>query len=136
MDVERTRHLRPKKLTLQERSEARNFSGILASLRGTIRAIKARYEDLRLVLSVLVGDGIDLVLEARTDKDRALGAERQRARVRHAAGIELEIEALRHFELIERYLVGGGRERRRRHRRELGGRRSIRPTADRRRNGP
>src|ERR1700720_275111 len=56
MDVERTRHLRPKKLTLQERSEARNFSGILASLRGpsevnNCRPIQPRHRHCLLLRS-------------------------------------------------------------------------------------
>src|SRR5262249_62284396 len=64
---------------------------------------------MNFVFAVLVrGDGIDLVLQTRADKDRALAAERQRARIRHAAGVDFEIKALRRLQLVERQLVGRG----------------------------
>ncbi len=78
-------------------------------------------ERLRLALAVLVGDRIDLVGDARADEHRALVADPQRARVGHAAGIDFDLEILGRLQLCDRQLVGRGRDRQRRHRRELGG---------------
>src|SRR5205823_12144708 len=101
-----------------------------------IWAIEARDQDLDLAFAVLIrGDGINLVLEPRADKDRALLTERQRASIGHAAGIEFEVEALRRLQLVDWNLVGSGGERRRRHRCELRGGRVILRPADQRRAG-
>src|SRR4029453_13820227 len=67
----------------------------------------------------LFDDGVDLVLEAARDEHRALVAEPERARIVDAARIELDREALRGFELVDRKLVGGGRHGRGRNRCEL-----------------
>src|SRR6266566_6920815 len=55
----------------------------------------------------------------RLDTNTVPLAEPERARVVDAARIEIDRETLRRFELVERELVGGGRERRRRDRRKL-----------------
>ena len=83
-----------------------------------VRAVEPRGDDLHLALAALVDDGIDLVLQPRAHEHGALVAERERAGVGHAAGIDLDLESLRSLELVDRQLVGGGRERRGRDRRE------------------
>ena len=60
-----------------------------------VRTMQARRDDLDLALAALVDEGMDLVLQAAADEHRSLVALAQRARVRHAAGIDLDIEALR-----------------------------------------
>ena len=97
-----------------------------------VRTIEARGDDLDRPLAVLVLDTIDLVDEAAADEYRALVAKRQRARVRHARGIDLDVEAGWQLEFCRRQLVGRSGQRRRRHRSELGGGFIVR-TADHRR---
>src|SRR5260370_25440182 len=70
-------------------------------------------------LAVRVDDGMDLVDEAAADKDRALVAYRQRTGVRHAGGVNLDIEAGRHLKLCQGQFVHRGWNRRRRDRRKL-----------------
>ena len=84
-----------------------------------VRPVHIGVERLDLAFAVLVGDGVDLADQARADEHRALVAEHERARVRHARGIDLDVEAGRHLQLGGRQLVGGGGERRRRDRREF-----------------
>src|SRR5205823_5280801 len=62
---------------------------------------------------------MNLVLEAARDEHRALVAEPKRARVVDTARVEVDREAFRRFELVERELVRRGRNWRRRDRREL-----------------
>src|SRR5262245_3235129 len=50
-----------------------------------VRPVQARGDDLELAFSILLDDGVNLVEEAVADEDRALLAEPQRARIRHAA---------------------------------------------------
>ncbi len=77
---------------------------------------------------------MNLVVQAAGDEDRALVAEPHRARVGDAGCPDLDLEALRHNELVDGKLVGGRRNRRRRDRRELHGAFGIR-AADQRRAG-
>ena len=100
-----------------------------------VRAIEAGHQHMDLAFAVFVGDGIDLVLQARADEHRALLIERHRARIGHAAGIDLDVEALRGFQLVERQLVLGGGERWRRHRRQFCRGRVVVRTSDQRRAG-
>src|SRR5262249_2685971 len=88
-------------------------------------------DDFDFALSVLVDDGVDLVFDAARHEYRALVAEPKRARVVDPARIDVDREALRRFELVERELVGGGRERRRRDRRKLLGGFGVGPTDQR-----
>src|SRR5262249_52534767 len=78
-----------------------------------VRAIEPGRDDLDFALSVLVDDGVDLVLDAARHEYRALVAEPKRPRIIDAARINVDRETLRRFELVERELVGGGRGRRR-----------------------
>jgi len=89
--------------------------------RDAVGAEEPGEERLRLALAVLVGDRIDLVGHARADEHGALVADAQRARVGHAAGIDLDLEILGRMKLRHRQFVGRGRDRQRRHRRKLGG---------------
>ena len=100
-----------------------------------VRAIEAGHQHMDLAFAVFVGDGIDLVLQSRADEHRALVAERHRARIGHAGGIDLNIEALGRLELVERQLVLRGGERWRRHRREFCRGRIVVRAADQRRAG-
>src|SRR6185436_2946690 len=68
--------------------------------------------------------------EAAADEHRALVAHRERARIRHARGIDLDVESGRNLELRRRQFVRRGRNRRRRDRRELGGGLIARGTPD------
>src|SRR5215813_11820296 len=76
-------------------------------------------DDFDFALSVLVDDGVDLVLDPARHEYRALVAEPKRARVVDAARIEINGEPLRRLELIKRQLVGRSRKRRRHDRRKL-----------------
>src|SRR6185437_15177980 len=87
----------------------------------TVRAVEPFGDRLELGLAILLDDGGDLVAEAGADEQRALLAKPHRARIADAAGIDLDVEAGRQLELRGRQLVGGGRQRWRRNRRELGG---------------
>src|SRR5262249_12626916 len=78
-----------------------------------VRAIGPGRDDLDFALSVLVDDGVDLVLDAARHEYRALVAQPKRPRVIDAARINVDRETLRRFELVEPELVGGGRGRRR-----------------------
>ena len=98
--------------------------------RDAVRTIEAGRQHLDLALAVLVDDRIDLVDEAAADEHRALVANRERARIRHARGIDLDVEAGRNLELRRRQFVRRGRNRRRRDRRELGGGLVARGTSD------
>ena len=73
---------------------------------------------------------VDLVDEAAADEHRALVAFGERTRVRHAGGIDLDVEAGRHLELCRRQFVGAAGNRRRRDRRELGGGFTVRRPPD------
>ena len=83
--------------------------------------METRGQGLDRALAVLVGDGIDVADQAGADEHRALVAFGQRTRIRHAGGIDLDVEAGRHLELGKRQLVRGRRDRRRRDRGKLGG---------------
>src|SRR6202022_2810544 len=87
--------------------------------RDAVRPIKTRRKNLDRPFAVLVDDRIDLVDEAAADKYCTLVAYRQRTGVRHAGGVNFNIEAGRYFKLCQRQLVRRGRERRRRDRRKL-----------------
>src|SRR5262249_51584294 len=78
--------------------------------------------DFELAFSILLDDGIDLVEEAVADEDRALVAEPQRARIRHAAHEHFDLESLRQLELRDRQFVRGHGEGRRVDAAQLGGR--------------
>ena len=79
-------------------------------------------DDFDVALSVLVDDGVDFVAHAIADENHgAVIVLRQRSRVGDAACVNLKLETFRHFELVERQFVGGRRDWRRRHRRELAG---------------
>ena len=82
-----------------------------------VRLLQAFGDHLVLALAVLVGDGIDLADGARADEDRALVAARHHARAGHAVRPDLDLEAGRHLELVDRDLL----ERRHRHRRGVRG---------------
>ena len=86
-----------------------------------VRTIEARGDDFHLALAALLDDGVDLVLQAAADEDRALVALTQRTRVRHIAGIELDIKALLQLQLAGDggKLVHGRWDRRRRDRGKL-----------------
>ena len=75
--------------------------------------IQPRVDRLDLALSAPVDDGIDLVEQAAADEHRALVPLPQRARIAYARRIELDLEALRRLQLLERQLVGSGRNWRR-----------------------
>jgi hypothetical protein len=95
-------------LDLVDLRQLRQFHDVeRAVLEGdAVRPVEPRGDDLHLALAALVDDGIDLVLQPRANEHGALVAERERARIRHAAGIDLDLEALRHLDLVERQLVG------------------------------
>src|SRR5439155_24883410 len=86
-----------------------------------VRTIEAGDENLDLPLAVLVDDRIDLVDEAAADEHGALVAQRHRTCVRHAGGIDLDVEAGRHLEFCGRQLDRRRRNRRWCNRRKLGG---------------
>src|SRR3954469_7954542 len=69
-----------------------------------VRAMQAGGDDLGLVLAILLGEGIDLVEEARADEHRALVADANRAGIADARGEYLDLEALRNLELRDRQL--------------------------------
>src|SRR6266446_6395003 len=75
--------------------------------------IQPRVDRLDLALFAPVDDGIDLVEQAAADEHRALVPLPQRARIAYARRIELDLEALRRLQLLDRQLVGGGRNWRR-----------------------
>ena len=77
-----------------------------------VGAIEAGSNNLDLALAALVDDGIDLVEQPRPDEHRALVAERERSRIGHSAGIDLDLEALGRLEFVDRQLVRRGRQRR------------------------
>ena len=110
-------------LDLLDLGDLRQFGDVeRAVLEGeAVRPIEAGGQHLDLALAVLVDDGIDLVDQAAADKHRALVAHGERARIRHAGGIDLDVEAGRHLQLRRRQFVRRGGNRRRRDRRELGG---------------
>ena len=70
-----------------------------------VRPVEARRQHLDLAFAVLVDDGIDLVDQAAADEHRALVAERERTGIRHAGGIDLDVEAGRGLEFCDRQLV-------------------------------
>src|SRR6266542_3594334 len=82
--------------------------------------MQPRVDGLDLALFALFDDGIDLVEEPGADENRALVALPQRACVADTCRIELDLEAFGGRQLVERQLIGGRRNRRRRDRRELG----------------
>ena len=83
-----------------------------------IRAVQALGDDPDLAFAGLVDNGINLVQEPRADEQRALVPLSQRARIGDAAGVDLNPEPVGKLKLIERQLVRGGGNRRRRDRRE------------------
>ena len=79
-------------------------------------------DGLRLAVALL-GNGIDLVAdEQRAHEHRALGALAQRARIEHARGPGLDLEARRQLELCGGQLVGRSGDRKGRHGRQPRGR--------------
>src|SRR5262249_16355404 len=84
-----------------------------------VRPMESGGDDLDFALSVLVDDGVDLVLDAARHEYRALVAEPKRARVSDAARIDIDREPLRRLELSNWQLVGRSRNWRRRDWRKL-----------------
>ena len=58
-------------------------------------------------LAALVDDRVDVLQVAVADEHRSLVAERERARLGDAIGVDLDLEAGRDLELVERQLAGG-----------------------------
>ena len=98
----------------------------------TVRPIETLGNRLDFGLAILLDDGCDLVPQTRADKNRAFVAHAQRARVRYAARIDLNVETRWKLELGSRQLIRRCRQRRRRNRRELGSSRVSVGTADQR----
>ena len=84
--------------------------------RDAVRTIEVLGDDLDLAFAALVDNRVELVQGPVADKHGALVAQAQRARVRDAAGVDFDLEPLRHLQLVDRHFVGRGRERRRRDR--------------------
>src|SRR5262245_411812 len=70
--------------------------------RQAIRPVQTRGDDFYLTFAVFVDNRIDLVEDAVADEHGALVTEPQRARIRDATGIDLDLEALGQLELRNR----------------------------------
>ena len=76
-----------------------------------VRPIKPRVDRLDLAVAILLDDGVDLVEKAAADEHRALVPLPQRARIAYARRIDFNLKAVRDFQLVDRQLVGGSRNR-------------------------
>ena len=95
--------------------------------RYAVRPPQAGEQRLDLVLAVLVDDRIDPVERAGADEQSALVIDPERARLRHPAGIDLDVEIPWHLQHGDRELVEGRCERRRHLWREVHRRGTIGP---------
>ena len=85
-----------------------------------VRPIEALGDDFYFAAAAFIDDRIHLVPHAVANEyHRAIVVLRERACVSYAAGIDLDFEALRRLELVDRQLVRSGCDRRSRHRGEL-----------------
>src|SRR5205814_7062495 len=88
--------------------------------RDAVRTVKVLGDDLHLAFAVLLDDRVKLIERPVADEYCSSVAEPQRTRIGNAARINLDLEPLRHLELVQRQLVGGRCERRRRYRGKSG----------------
>ena len=93
-----------------------------------VRPVEAGVERLDLAFAVLLDDRVNLVEQPAADEHRALVAFSDRARIADARRVELDLETLGCGELVDRQLVGGGRDRRRGDRGEVRLNRRVGPT--------
>src|SRR5262249_29204119 len=85
-----------------------------------IRPIKPRADSTDLAVAILLDDGACIGENMAAAENSALVATPQSARIAYARCIDLNLKAVRDFQLVDRQLVGGSRNRRWRNRRERG----------------